>query len=148
VELYGCCNRAISCCKELFRSEWEPDTSLKYTRKLLFSRLNGIEIGVSQALVRTTACELGNLIESMGGVQASPLAGYQLPIVNGNCIAETEHRLAVTRQTTTAVLPGKSRVILGPQLGLAVDVFPCEDGHAQERRLFDGVLSMVQAGEV
>jgi hypothetical protein len=33
-----------------------------------------------------------------------------------------------------AALPGKSLVVLDPDLGLAVDIFPCEDGHAQERR--------------
>ena len=28
------------------------------------------------------------------------------------------------------------------------DVFPCEDGHAQERSLFGGVLKTVQAGDL
>ena len=31
---------------------------------------------------------------------------------------------------------------------LAVDVFPCEDGHAQERSLLTGVLPSVEAGDV
>jgi hypothetical protein len=113
-----------------------------------YDKLNGIELGVTQALVRTTARELAAIIRQLGGEQPSPLAGYVLRILDGNCIAGTEHRLAVTRQTTAAVLPGKSLLVFAPQLGLAMDIFPCEDGHAQERSLFNAVLSTVAAGEV
>jgi Transposase DDE domain len=37
--------------------------------------------------------------------------------------------------------------VLDPALGLVVDVFPCEDGHAQERALLPAVLETAQAGE-
>ncbi|MGI8504302.1 MAG: transposase, partial [Hassallia sp.] len=47
-----------------------------------------------------------------------------------------------------APLPGQSLVVLDPSLMLAVDVFPCEDGHAQERSLFDQVLPTVEADDV
>lgn len=47
-----------------------------------------------------------------------------------------------------APLPGKSLVVLDPALRLAVDIFPCEDGHAQERRLFERVIDTVQAGQL
>lgn len=40
--------------------------------------------------------------------------------------------------------PGKSLVVLDPALMLAIRVFPCEDGHAQERSLFHDVLATVQ----
>jgi len=40
------------------------------------------------------------------------------------------------------------RVVLDPSLMLAVDVFPCEDGHAQERSLFDEVLPTVEEDDV
>ena len=39
-------------------------------------------------------------------------------------------------------------MVLDPERRLAVDIFPCEDGHAQERRLFNQVLSEVQSGDV
>jgi hypothetical protein len=45
-------------------------------------------------------------------------------------------------------MPGKSLVVLDPALMLAVDVFPCEDGHAQERSLLASVLPSVEAGDV
>ena len=49
------------------------------------------------------------------------------------------------REVGSAPLPGKSLVVLDPVRRLAVDVFPCEDGHAQERRLFEQVLEGVEA---
>jgi hypothetical protein len=41
-------------------------------------------------------------------------------------------------------LPGKSLVVLDPALGLAIDVIPCEDGHAQERSLLADVIRTVE----
>jgi hypothetical protein len=39
-------------------------------------------------------------------------------------------------------------VVLDPALGLAIDVVPCEDGHAQERSLLDPVLETVADRDV
>jgi hypothetical protein len=38
--------------------------------------------------------------------------------------------------------------VLEPALGLATDIFPCEDGHAQERSLVPEVLETVEAGDL
>jgi IS4 transposase len=38
--------------------------------------------------------------------------------------------------------------VFDPQLGLVTDVFPCEDGHAQERAMLGPVLDSVQQGEL
>jgi hypothetical protein len=38
----------------------------------------------------------------------------------------------VLRPIGAVALPGKSLVILDPELRLAIDVFPCVDDHAQE----------------
>jgi hypothetical protein len=45
-------------------------------------------------------------------------------------------------------LPGKSLAVFDPQLNIASDVFPCADGHAQERALLGAVIPTVAAGEV
>ena len=39
-------------------------------------------------------------------------------------------------------------VVLDPLLKLATHVFPCEDGHAQERSLLDQVLPCVEKGDL
>jgi Transposase DDE domain len=76
------------------------------------------------------------------------LPGYRVKILDGNCLAATEHRLDELRFTNAGPLPGKSLVVLDPALMLAIDVFPCEDGHAQERSLLQDLLPTVQANDL
>ena len=45
-------------------------------------------------------------------------------------------------------MPGKSLVVYDPSTRLPIDVFPCEDGHAQERSLLADVLTTVESGDV
>ena len=121
---------------------------LNVNRSALYHKLNGVETQVSAALLRESSKELSDLIEQMGGQSPPLLDGYQTRILDGNALAATEHRLAVLQSVAAAPLPGKSLVVLDPALRLAVDIFPCEDGHAQERRLFKQVLNTVQAGQL
>ncbi len=76
------------------------------------------------------------------------LPGYRVKILDGNCLAKTEHRVQELRTIAAGPLPGKSLVVLDPALMLAIDVFPCEDGHTQERALLDQVLATVEANDV
>jgi hypothetical protein len=54
----------------------------------------------------------------------------------------------VLRETKAGALPGKSLVVYDPALEMAIDVFPCEHGHAQERSLLGQVLPTVHAWDV
>jgi hypothetical protein len=45
-------------------------------------------------------------------------------------------------------VPGKSLGVYEPAQGLVTDVFPCENGHAQERSLFGPLLNTVAAGDL
>jgi IS4 transposase len=122
--------------------------TLNVNRAALYQKLNGVELEVSAALMRETPRELAQLIRQMGGEQRPLLAGYSVRILDGNALAATDHRLQVLRSVAAAPLPGKSLVVLDPELRLAVDIFPCEDGHAQERRLLGAVLATVQSGQL
>lgn len=121
---------------------------LNVTRWALYSKLNGVETAVSAGLLRETASSLGELIRQMGGGAMPLLPGYTVRILDGNALAATQRRLKVLQSVAAAPLPGKSLVVLDPQLRLAVDIFPCEDGHAQERRLFAQVLETVEAKQL
>lgn len=113
----------------------------------LYNKLQGVEANVAAELVRSTARQLGSVIHALGGALPALLPGYTVKILDGNALAGTDHRLHESRHNRAALLPGKSLVVLDPALMLAVDVFPCEDGHAQERSLLPAVLQTVQAGE-
>lgn len=107
----------------------------------VYNKLNGIETNVSAELVRETGASIEAIIRHLKGNLPDWLPGYRVKILDGNAIAASEHRLKPLRDCNNAPLPGKSLVVLDPSLMLAVDVFPCEDGHAQERSKLPQVLS-------
>jgi hypothetical protein len=109
----------------------------------LYNKLNGMKTETSAALVRHVTKESEAIILEMKGELPALLPGYRTKLLDGNCIEATHHRLKVLRDTKAGALPGKSLVVFDPQLDLAIDMFPCEDGHAQERSLLDKVLETV-----
>ena len=114
----------------------------------VYNKLNALEPHTSAGLVRYSVEALSPIIDKMGGRREPWLAGYRGKILDGNCIEASEHRIKELRGLAAGALPGKSLVVYDPALAMAVDVFPCEDGHGQERALLGEVLSTVQASEV
>jgi hypothetical protein len=114
----------------------------------VYDKLNHVEPGVSAALVRHTAARLAPVIEAMDGPLPALLPGYRVKIVDGNHLAATERRVKVLRASKAGPLPGFGVVILDPRLMLAIDIIPCEDGHAQERSLTDALLATVVARDL
>lgn len=114
----------------------------------VYNKLNGLETSTSAGLVRYAAEEAKAVIEELGGAQAPLLAGYRVKLLDGNCIEASEHRIKELRPLREGPLPGKSLVVYDASLRMPVDVFPCEDGHAQERSLLGEVLSTVDASDV
>ena len=100
----------------------------------VYNKLQEIETHTSAELVRYSARQLKPLIEQVGGAREPWLPGYQVKIVDGNAIEASEHRLKELRGVEAGALPGKSLVVDEPTVGLVSDVFPCEDGHAQDAR--------------
>ena len=111
----------------------------------VYDKLSGIDTGTSRALVQETARQMGEAVGGLNGTRLPWLPGYRVKVLDGNCIEATEHRIRALRGTSSGALPGKSLVIYEPELEMATDVFPCEDGHAQERSLLSEVLSTVVA---
>jgi IS4 transposase len=118
------------------------------TIKAVYDKLKGVETQVSRALVRDTAEQLEKLIVSMKGRLPRLLPGYRTKILDGNHLRRTDRRLKPLRELNAAPLPGQALVVLDPALMLMTDVFPCEDGHAQERSLLPNVLRTVEAGDL
>lgn len=114
----------------------------------LYNKINCVDPQTSRALVRDTAAEMAADIVKMKGTRQPWLPGYRVKILDGNCLAATEHRLEELRKTPAGPLPGKSLVVYDPSLEMVVDSFPCEDGHAQERSLLPDVVPTVQARDL
>jgi len=114
----------------------------------VYNKLNGLELNTSAELVRYAAGAVTPIIEGLKGTHRSPLPGYRVKLLDGNCIEASEHRIAELRMLSAGALPGKSLVVYDPVLGIPVDVFPCEDGHAQERFILNQVLPAVERGDL
>jgi len=116
---------------------------LAVSAKALYEKLNHLELGVSRELVRHAAREGELVIRQMRGTRKPLLKGYRCKILDGNHLRGTDHRLKVLRRTNAGALPGHALVLLDPELMLIIDVFPCADGHAQERSILPGVLPSI-----
>lgn len=124
------------------------DSSVSASVVAVYDKLKRLEPSTAQALVRRIAAQAGEVIARMGGEHPALLPGYRVKYLDGNSLEATEHRLRGLRETAAGALPGKSLVVFDPATGLAVDVFPCEDAHAQERSLLPAVLETVVPGEL
>lgn len=122
--------------------------ALGVTRKAVYNKINGVEPAVGAALVRHTAAALAPVIDAMGGRREPWLPGYRVRILDGSHLPGTEHRLKPLRTERAGALPGQALVVFDPELALAIDTIPCEDGHAQERSMTAQILALVESGEL
>jgi hypothetical protein len=113
----------------------------------VYDKLNGVEPETSAGLLRYASGEAAKVVEKIGGAAPSPLPGLRLKLLDGNCLEKSHHRIKELRTVAAGPLPGKSLVVYDPSLRMPIDVFPCEDGHAQERSLLEFVLPTVEAGD-
>jgi hypothetical protein len=111
----------------------------------VYDKLKGVETEVSRQLVRQTALRMAEVVKRLAPRREPLLHGYRTKIIDGNHLAATEHRIEELRTIGGGPLPGQALVVLEPDRMLVTDVFPCEDGHAQERRLLPQVLLTVEA---
>jgi hypothetical protein len=110
----------------------------------VYDKMKGVETNVSRQTIRQTALRMAKVVRRLDPRSRPWLSGYRTKIIDGNHLPATEHRIAELRKTRQGPLPGHSLVVLEPDLMLATDVFPCEDGHAQERSLLPAVLKTVE----
>ena len=114
----------------------------------LYNKLNGIETGTSAVLVCYAAGQVEPITKKLGGTARSPLPGLQIKLLDGNCIEKSQHRIKELPSVASGPLPGKTLVVYDTVLRLSIDVFPCEDGHPQERSLLKAVLETIVKNDV
>jgi IS4 transposase len=122
--------------------------SIQVSVKSVYNKLNRLEPAVSAELVRRTAASFDDVIRQMGGELPPLLPGYRVRILDGNHLAATEHRLKELRTCRGGPLPGQALVVLDPQTKLMTAVYPCEDGHAQERSILLDLIEDLRPGDV
>lgn len=114
----------------------------------LYNKLQGVEPQVSRAIVRESGARLVPVIRLLRAELPPFIRGYRVKVVDGNHLTGTEHRIAETRTLHSSPLPGQALVLLDLQLRLVLDVVPCEDAYAQERRLLVEILPSIEPGDL
>lgn len=120
------------------------------SRRALYGKINLVEPRVTRQLVVQTAARLAPVVRRLQKqTEVEPLLpGFPVRILDGNHLAATERRIGELRDIAAGPLPGQVLAVLDPDHRLIVDIFPCEDGHAQERSLLVDVLDTMQPGQV
>lgn len=114
----------------------------------LYAKLDGMEVGTSEALVGHSTERLRPIIDELGPTSEPWLPGYRIKVLDGNHLAATDRRLSVLQDCAAGPLPGLALVVMEPESGLVTQMVGCEDGHAQERSLVDAVIAAVQPLDV
>jgi hypothetical protein len=147
--VYDMMNQVVFCVQPSVRAAYQAQQDDVATSLVsVYNKLNNLETHTASELVRYSAREFTPLIAHLDGERAPWLEGYRIKIVDGNCLEASEHRIQELREAQGRALPGKSLVVYEPAQGLVTDVFPCENGHAQERSLFGPLLNTVEAGDL
>ena len=147
--VYDLMNQVVFCIQPSVRAAYQAQQDDVGTSLVsVYNKLNGLETQTSAELVRYSAREFAPLIKEMGGEHTPWLEDYRVKIVDGNCLEASEHHIKELREAKGRALPGKALVVYEPAVGLVSDVFPCEDGHAQERSLFGALVKTVARGDL
>jgi IS4 transposase len=118
------------------------------TAKAVYDKLQRTEPCVSRMMVRDSGARLRDVLSKLKVQPRELVPGYRVKIADGNHLRRTERRLSELRVLNAAPLPGHCLVVLDPQARLMIDVFPCEDGHAQERTLLPALLETVMRNDL
>jgi hypothetical protein len=146
-------NRVVCAVEPSIHSAYQSSEDIEVSSTAVYDKLGALEPEVSVELVRYSGEQLAPIVcalavEGQESETATWLEGYQVKVLDGSCIEATERRIGELRDQAAAPLPGKALAVLNPEVGLITDFFPCEDGHAQERRLLGRVLGQVEPGEL
>lgn len=123
-------------------------SDLSVSVQALYGKIKHVEPNLIRALVTGSAARLNDVLRPMVEGKAPLVPGYRLRIVDGSHLPATEKRIKPLRNVCGACLPGHSLVVYDPDVGMVVDLEPCEDAHAQERAVMSSLIERAMPGEL
>jgi hypothetical protein len=85
------------------RAAWRKGVgNVSVSDQAVYDKLDGMELGVSAALVRDSAVRLAPVIDALRATQKSWLKGYRVRVLDGNAPSATERRLVGLRDAGDA----------------------------------------------
>lgn len=114
----------------------------------VYNKLQRIEPQITTAMVRHAYQRTIEVVRQIGSVKNHDIPGIVTRILDGNHLSKTEHRIRETRNLVAGPLPGKSLVVFDPRYDAISDMFPIEDGYAQELSALDEVIDTIVRDEL
>jgi IS4 transposase len=114
----------------------------------VYNKLQRIEPQITAAMVRHAYQQTIEVERQIGSVKNHDIPGLVTRVLDGNHLSKTEHRIKETRDLVAGPLPGKSLVVFDPRYDAISDMFPIEDGHAQELSALDDVIETIVRDEL
>lgn len=114
----------------------------------LYQKLRGVELPVSQELVRDSFREASGVLQVLHAEEPTWVRGLRPKILDGNYFSASQRRVAELRTIWDAPLPGRALVVWDQPTRLIRDVFLTKHGHASERSLLDQVLATAVAKDL
>jgi IS4 transposase len=140
--------QVVFCTYPSVNAAYQKNREISVSITSVYNKLNGLETGISQALVAETAGAMDAILRELPHPPKEPVPGVRLRTLDGNFLAGTDHRLACLRGSGAAALPGMSLVVRDGRTGLLTDLIPCEDAYTNERALAEAVLTLVEPGDL
>jgi len=81
--------------------------NISVSNQAVYDKLDGVELGVSAALVSDSAARLAPVIDQLKARRGSWLKSYRVRILDGNHLSATQRRLVGLRDAWDSPLPGK-----------------------------------------
>jgi hypothetical protein len=147
--LTGLMSQVVFCTYPTINTAYRHAQDIPVSVASVYNKLNGLETGLSRALVTETARSMDQVLAALPGAPADrPVEGLRLRTLDGNFLAGTDHRLDCLRGSGAAALPGMSLVVRDGRTGLLTDLIPCEDAYTNERALHPQVLALVEPNDL
>lgn len=137
----------VSGCRASVNASYLADENPK-SLQAVYDKLQGVEPGVSAALVVDSVSELRKIQEKTKACHRDPLPGYHTYIIDGKTFNATEHRIEESRTDARAPLPGRLVAVLDTRYRLFVDVACCTNAMRCERKILEPILDRLEAGAV
>ena len=113
--VYDLMNQVVFCVQPSVRAAYQAQQDdVGASLVSVYNKLNHLETHTAAELVRDSAREFAPIIAHMGGERAPWLEGYQVKIVDGNCLEASEHRIPELREAKGRALPGNPWSSMSP----------------------------------
>ena len=120
------------------------DLGLTVSRQAIYDKLKGVEIPVSNALVKTTSGQIKQIYDVAGLKHKDIIPGYHTYILDGKTFNATEHRLLESRTDARCPMPARCMSLFDTRYQLFVDIEGDQNAFRCERKILERMIPRLE----